>query len=110
MRQSLLLKAGSTMLLGLSVGATTAQNVRQGFEAAATDTWNFTTTPATYNAPADNDQWSVLPTVGTTGSAATPAVGMQLWGMRDLEGPQTSNASVWHFLDFEPIAIQSGAT
>jgi len=101
------------MLLGLSVSAATAQNVRQGFERTTTDTWNFTATPATYSAPADNDQWSILPAVGTTGAAgtaATPAVGTQLWGMRDLEGPQTSNASVWHFLDFEPIAIQSGAT
>ena len=105
-------KTGWALLL-LSATPAVAQSVRQGFEGTAADTWTFTATPATYNVPADNDQWAALPTVGTTGSAGTaalPAVGAQLWGMRDLEGPATNNLSVWHFLDFAPIAIQSGAS
>ncbi|TGD79359.1 choice-of-anchor I family protein [Hymenobacter wooponensis] len=113
MRQSLLLKrGGGVLLLALSVGPALGQSVRQGFEGTAADTWTFTTTPATYNVPAENDQWAALPTVGTTGTAGTaalPAAGAQLWGMRDLEGPSTGSASMWHFLDFAPVAIQPGA-
>ncbi|TGE06041.1 choice-of-anchor I family protein [Hymenobacter fodinae] len=112
MRQSLLLKrGGGVLLLALTVGPALGQSVRQGFEGTATDTWSFTATPATYNVPAENDQWAALPTIGTTGTAGTaalPAAGAQLWGMRDLEGPSTANASVWHFLDFAPVAIQAG--
>lgn len=101
-----------TVLLGLSAGAARAQSSRQGFEGSAADTWTFTATPATYNVPADNDQWAALSDVGTTGAngtQATPAAGATLWGMRDLEGPATNNLSIWHFLDFAPVALQSGS-
>ncbi|UOG72965.1 choice-of-anchor I family protein [Hymenobacter tibetensis] len=114
MRQYLL-SGVKTGLVFLALGTTpaAAQSVRQGFEGTAADTWAFTATPATYNVVADNDQWAALATVGTTGTAGTaavPAAGAQLWGMRDLEGPATGAASVWHFLDFAPVAIQSGTT
>ncbi|GAA3953119.1 hypothetical protein GCM10022406_38580 [Hymenobacter algoricola] len=98
-------------LLATCAAPAVAQSVRQGFESTAADTWAFTATPATYNIPVSTDQWAALATVGTTGSAgvaALPAAGAALWGMRDLEGPATADVSVWHFLDFAPIALQSG--
>lgn len=104
-----LLAAAFTVLAG--TGAAEAQIVAQSFESSAADTWAYTPTPATYNVPADNDQWAVLPGVGTAGTGAavaTPAAGASLWGGRDLEGPQTTNQSVWHYLDFAPVAIQAG--
>lgn len=85
-----------------------AQSVRQGFEGTAADTWGFVATPATYSVAADNDQWAVLPQVGTGSQAVAPAAGAQLWGMRDLQGPVTGDVSIWHFLDFAPVAIQAG--
>ncbi|GAB3578827.1 hypothetical protein GCM10027345_18120 [Hymenobacter daeguensis] len=90
-----------------------AQSVAQGFESAAADTWSFTPTPATYNDLAATDQWGVLTTIGTAGTGltvATPPAGANLWGGRDLEGPLTSNLSIWHYLDFAPVAIATGST
>jgi hypothetical protein len=104
--------SSTALLLALTAAGAHAQSSQQGFEGVGTDTWSFTPSPATYNVPADNDQWAALADVGSTGSAgtqATPAAGSRLWGMRDLEGPATANASVWHFLDFAPVAIQSGS-
>ena len=90
-----------------------AQTVAQGFEGSAADTWAYTPTPATYNAPADNDQWAVLASVGTAGTGATvapPSAGASLWGGRDLQSLlQTNDLAVWHYLDFAPVAIQAGA-
>jgi hypothetical protein len=95
-------------------GAAQAQTVAQSFESAAADTWAYTPTPATYNVPADNDQWAVLPSVGTAGTGATvatPAAGASLWGGRDLQSLlQTNDLPVWHYLDFAPVAIQTGTT
>ena len=105
-----LLLAAATALLAAHTAQ--AQTVAQGFESSAADTWAYTPTPATYNVPADNDQWAVLPSVGTAGTGvtvATPSAGTSLWGGRDLEGPQTATLSVWHYLDFAPVAIQTGA-
>lgn len=102
----------ATCALGLMAGAARAQSTSQSFEGTAADTWTFTATPTSYNIPADEDQWAALPTVGTTGAngvQATPATGAQLWGMRDLQGPATNDASIWHFLDFAPVALQSGS-
>ncbi|MBC8083508.1 MAG: choice-of-anchor I family protein, partial [Hymenobacter sp.] len=115
MRQHLLsgVKIGLA-LLALHAAPAAAQSVRQGFEGTAADTWTFIATPATYNVPADADVWAAVPNVGATVAGtsvqATPAAGAQLWGMRDLQNPTTNDVLIWHFLDFEPIAIQSGAT
>ncbi|WP_082115941.1 choice-of-anchor I family protein [Hymenobacter terrenus] len=103
----------TALMLGLGAVSTVAQaqNVAQGFESSAADTWTYTPTPATYNDPALTDQWSVLPSVGTAGAGVTvapPSAGANLWGGRDLEGPLTPGGSIWHYLDFEPIAIQTG--
>ena len=90
-----------------------AQSVGQGFEGNAADTWAYTPTPAAYNDVAANDQWAVLPTLGTAGTGLTvanPSAGTGLWGGRDLEGPLTGNLSMWHYLDFVPVAIVPGAT
>ncbi|MBO2009838.1 choice-of-anchor I family protein [Hymenobacter negativus] len=91
-----------------------AQSVAQGFESSAADTWSFTPTPATYNDLAATDQWAVLTTIGTAGSGvtvATPSAGTNLWGGRDLQSPlQTNDISIWHYLDFAPVAIASGTT
>jgi hypothetical protein len=103
----------AALLMGLGAAGTTAQaqSVAQGFESSAADTWSFTPTPATYNDLAATDQWAVLTTVGTAGTGATtPSAGANLWGGRDLEGPSTNNLSIWHYLDFAPVAIQTGAT
>ncbi|MBO0357887.1 choice-of-anchor I family protein [Hymenobacter sp. BT186] len=116
MRQTLLSGVKTSLaVLALSVAgsAAHAQSVGQSFESAATDTWAYTPTPATYNDLAATDQWAVLTTIGTAGSGltvATPSAGANLWGGRDLEGPLTANASIWHYLDFAPVAIQTGST
>ncbi|RTQ50833.1 alkaline phosphatase [Hymenobacter gummosus] len=112
MHPNLYLLVSATFALGLSAGAARAQSSSQGFEGAASDTWTYTATPATYNVPADNDQWAILSDVGTTGAngvQAPPATGTKLWGMRDLQGPPTGDVSIWHFLDFAPVAVQSGS-
>ncbi|MBF9222707.1 choice-of-anchor I family protein [Hymenobacter ruricola] len=101
--------------LAMSVAGTTAQaqSVAQSFEGSAADTWAFTPTPATYNDLAATDQWGVLTTIGTAGTGVTvttPSAGANLWGGRDLEGPLTNNLSIWHYLDFAPVAIATGAT
>jgi hypothetical protein len=100
-------------LLGLATAGTAlhaqAQSAAQSFENSPADTWNFVATPATYNVPADNDQWAILPSVGTGAPMATPSAGASLWGGRDMEGPATGGASLWHYLDFAPVAIQTGS-
>ncbi|MGY3089955.1 hypothetical protein ACVWYF_003003 [Hymenobacter sp. UYAg731] len=103
--------------LAIAVGAAgtaaQAQTVAQSFEGSAADTWSYTPTPATYNDLAATDQWAVLTTIGTAGTGitvTTPSAGTNLWGGRDLEGPLTNNLSIWHYLDFAPVAIQTGST
>ena len=105
----------AAVAIGLSLAGTAAhaQSVAQGFENSAADTWSFTPTPATYNDLAATDQWAVLTTIGTAATGVTvttPSAGANLWGGRDLEGPLTNNLSIWHYLDFAPVAIQTGAT
>ncbi|RSK34469.1 choice-of-anchor I family protein [Hymenobacter metallilatus] len=106
-------KWASLSLLGLLLnGPALAQTLRQGFESAATDTWGFVATPATYNFPSLTDIWAPVANVGTTGSAgvqAVPAAGALLWGMQDLQNPTTNDLPVWHYLDFTPVALQSGS-
>ena len=106
-------RLSAALLTSLSVAGTAAQaqSVAQGFESSAADTWSFTPTPATYNDLAATDQWAVLTTIGTATSATTPSAGANLWGGRDLESLlQTNDLSIWHYLDFAPVAIQTGAT
>jgi hypothetical protein len=103
------------LLLALGVAGTArAQTVTQGFENSAADTWSFTPTPATYNDLAATDQWAMLTTIGTAGTGltvATPSAGANLWGGRDLQSMlQTHDLSIWHYLDFAPVAIASGST
>jgi hypothetical protein len=100
-------------LLGLATAGTAlhaqAQSLAQSFENSPADTWNFVATPATYNVPADNDQWAILPSIGTGALITTPSAGAGLWGGRDLDGPATGGVSLWHYLDFAPVAIQTGS-
>jgi len=117
MRQPILCGAGIGLGLLLAGSApAAAQSLRQGFEGSATDTWTFTTTPASYSVPAQNDIWAPVATLGTTSTTtpptdvqAGPAAGAQFWGLRDLEGPSTGSLSVWHFLDFAPVTLQTGS-
>jgi len=106
-------KWASLSLLGLLLnGPALAQTLRQGFESTAADTWGFIATPATYNFPSLTDIWAPVATVGTTGSTgvqAAPSAGALLWGMQDLQNPVTNDLAVWHYLDFTPVAVQSGA-
>ncbi|RSK50194.1 choice-of-anchor I family protein [Hymenobacter rigui] len=104
----------SLSMLGLLLnGPVLAQTLRQGFEGTAADTWSFTATPATYIFPSLTDIWAPVASVGTTGTSgvqAVPAAGALLWGMQDLQNPVTNDQPTWHYLDFAPVAIQSGAS
>ncbi|MDU0368877.1 choice-of-anchor I family protein [Hymenobacter endophyticus] len=106
-------KWASLSFLGLLLnGQALAQTLRQGFESTAADTWSFTATPATYNFPSLSDIWAPVASVGTTGSSgvqAVPAAGALLWAMQDLQNPVTNDQPTWHYLDFAPVAIQSGS-
>ncbi|WP_426492216.1 choice-of-anchor I family protein [Hymenobacter sp. 102] len=106
-------KWASLSVLGLLLhGPALAQTLRQGFESTAADTWGFTATPATYNFPSLSDIWAPVANVGTTGSSgvqAVPAAGALLWGMQDLQNPTNNDQPTWHYLDFAPVAIQSGS-
>ncbi|MET4106126.1 choice-of-anchor I family protein [Hymenobacter sp. UYP22] len=106
-------KWASLSLLGLLLnGPALAQTLRQGFENTAADTWSFTATPATYNFPSLSDIWAPVASVGTTGSSgvqAVPAAGALLWAMQDLQNPTNNDQPTWHYLDFAPVAIQSGS-
>ncbi len=98
-----------TLALSAAGTAASAQTVAQGFEGSAADTWAFTPTPAAYNDVPNLDQWAVLTTVGTGATATTPSAGANLWGGRDLQSlGQTNDLSIWHYLDFAPVAIQAG--
>ncbi|TGE28397.1 choice-of-anchor I family protein [Hymenobacter metallicola] len=106
---------GAIALAFLSLSPTRAQGqtLRQGFEGSSADTWTFSASPATYNFPSLTDIWAAAPSIGTTSGTAsvqaTPAAGAALWGMQDLQNPATNDEATWHFLDFAPVPLQSGA-
>ncbi|PJJ60652.1 choice-of-anchor I family protein [Hymenobacter chitinivorans] len=106
--------AALTLLGGLTAHSARAQTLRQGFEGTSAETWSFTVTPATYNFPSLTDIWAAVPSIGTTSGTtsvqALPAAGTTLWGMQDLQNPATTDLLIWHFLDFAPVALQSGTT
>jgi hypothetical protein len=107
MGQSLLLKGGSAMLLGLSIGIAKAQNVRQGFEVTTTDTVEFHHRPPTTHPPKTTNglfcrRW--IPRAWRT-RPLFPLWMRNSGSLRDLAEGQTNNSSVWHLLDFVPVAI-----
>jgi hypothetical protein len=90
----------------------------QGFDAAATNNWSFTATPAAYLfGPTLNDMWKDTTYIGNTTSGNVPIAaavqGTRFWGMWDLENPYSQTlipAPYWHYLDFDPVALTSGNT
>lgn len=83
----------------------------QGFDAAQTNTWSFTPSPAAYNYPTLNDVWSDTVALGNTTSGNVPVLaapqGTRFWGMNDLENPATTSlpAPYFHYLDFAAITL-----
>lgn len=83
----------------------------QGFDAAQTNTWNFTVSPAKYNLPASADVWADTTVLGNSlsgnvGINAAPQ-GTHFWGMHDLENPSTLGlgAPYYHSMEFNPVAL-----
>ncbi|OSZ79375.1 hypothetical protein CAP35_14275 [Chitinophagaceae bacterium IBVUCB1] len=83
----------------------------QGFDAAQTNTWGFTPTPAPYNFPSLNDVWADTTALGNTNSGNVPILaapqGTRFWAINDLENPVTTSlgAPFFHFLDFAPVSL-----
>lgn len=106
--KKLLLVVGALLAL---VQANAQVIAHQGFDAAQTNTWSFTPTPAAYNYPTLNDVWTDTFALGNTNSGNVPilaaAQGTRFWGMNDLENPATSAlpAPYFHYLDFAPVAL-----
>lgn len=99
------------LLLLLPLFALTQTTTFQGFDAAATNNWSFTTQPAAYQFPAPtNDVWKDTTYIGTVATGNTPITtagqGTEFWGMWDLENPFTTSlgAPFFHYMDFAPIA------
>lgn len=106
--KKLLLVVGAILAL---VQANAQVIAHQGFDAAQTNTWSFTPTPAAYNFPLLYDVWSDTVALGNTSSGNVPilaaAQGTRFWGMNDLENPATTTLSspYFHYLDFAPVTL-----
>ncbi len=72
----------------------------QGFENDGSGDWNFTLSPAAYNADGGNDVWADT----SVTSAILPATGQRFWYMADLENPNGGNDS-FHTMDFEEVDL-----
>ncbi len=70
----------------------------QDFESAATDTWAYTESPATYTA--SGDIWSAVTSLGSI----NPQSGANFWGMQDLNNPNGGGAFD-HTLSFPNISV-----
>lgn len=107
--KKLLLATG--LLIAASHGADAQVIAHQGFDAAATNTWSFTPTPAAYNFPSLNDVWADTTALGNTTSGNVPitvaAHGTRFWAINDLENPVTTSltAPYFHYLDFAPVTL-----
>ncbi|WP_421946930.1 choice-of-anchor I family protein [Phaeodactylibacter xiamenensis] len=96
-------KSLSTLLLCLLSVVSFAQDDQelfQGFEGSANDTWNYTINPATYDI--DDDAWAVSGPTANIG----PASGMNFWYMRDLENDNGGNAD-FHTMDFDAVDVSA---
>ncbi len=106
--KKLLLVVGALLAL---VQANAQVIAHQGFDAAQTNTWSFTPTPASYNYPSLNDVWSDTVALGNTSSGNVPilaaAQGTRFWAINDLENPATATlpAPYFHYLDFAPVTL-----
>jgi len=84
----------------------------QGFDAAQTNTWSFTPTPAAYNYPSLNDVWSDTVALGNTTSSNIPILaapqGTRFWAINDLENPVSIllvPSPYFHYLDFATVTL-----
>ena len=90
--------------------ASTITLAAQSFEAATTDTWSFTSNPATYNTEGDSiidgsdDVWAVLEEF--TNDIDTAAEGLYFWGGQDLNNPN-GGGFFYHTLAFDPIDVST---
>ncbi len=106
------------ILLCTSMVSTAQIPYFQGFDAAATNTWSFTATPAAYLfGPSLNDMWKDTTYIGNTTSGnvaiSAAAQGTKFWGMWDLENDYSKvliPAPYYHYLDFDPVALTPGNT
>lgn len=99
---------GSVSVIDLSSGVATATvnnatfsafnlSYQQGFEGAS-DNWNYTIAPATYNV--SGDVWATVSAL----SSITPSEGAQFFGAQDLENPNGGGAFP-HTIDFDAIDV-----
>lgn len=98
MKQYYLFLLLSTILVPLFLQAQDFQELNQGFEESANDTWNYTATPDPYDI--DEDAWTVS---GLT-DEISPATGGQFWYMRDLDNPN-GGLEGFHTLDFDVVDV-----
>lgn len=93
-------------LLVLSATFVKAQQIAfQGFE--GTGNWNYTFSPAKYNA--GSDIWGDESGVGTGSTAISPYQGNKLWAMWDLDNPLTQGLGdpYYHYLDFSTLTLNT---
>jgi hypothetical protein len=76
------------------------QELYQGFEDNANDTWNYTVNPPTYQV--GDDIWAV----SGTDAQLNPASGQQFWFARDLDNPNGGNGD-FHTMDFATVDVQN---
>lgn len=100
MKKNYLFTLLTLLITSISFSQTTIAS--QDFETAASDTWNFTNDPATYDV--SSDLWGVTSSVGTITSANS---GSNFWGMRDLENSNGGSANE-HVLTFPNQSVSGG--
>lgn len=91
-----------SLLFGVPSLSAQVQELFQGFEQNANDTWDYTLNPPTYQVPEDDDFWAV----SGVNPQLTPASGQQFWFMRDLDNPNGGNGD-FHTMDFETIDVSA---
>lgn len=107
--KKLLLVVGALLAL---VQANAQVIAHQGFDAAQTNTWSFTPTPAAYNYPTLNDVWTDTFALGNTNSGNVPILaapqGTRFWAINDLENPVSIllvPSPYFHYLDFATVTL-----
>ena len=89
-----------SLLLGISSLSAQVQELFQGFEQNANDTWNYTVTPPTYQV--GDDIWAI----SGANAQLLPASGQQYWFMRDLDN-DNGGTSDFHAMDFEVVDVDT---
>lgn len=80
----------------------------QSFESMATDNWNFTIAPATYNTEGDSivdgsdDVWAVIEEF--TGDIDTASNGLYFWGVQDINNANGGGA-FYHTITMDPVDV-----